>query len=43
MFKAINLEIRFLLELVILIGYWGFHFDSNVNRYILIKYNQGID
>ncbi|MGG3280114.1 YrdB family protein [Paenibacillus solani] len=32
MFKAINLAVRFLLELVILfaLGYWGFHFDSNL-------------
>lgn len=32
MFKVINLVIRFLLELVILfaLGYWGFHYDSNL-------------
>lgn len=32
MFKAINLTIRFILELVILfaVSYWGFHFGSNL-------------
>ncbi|TCZ79338.1 DUF2568 domain-containing protein [Paenibacillus albiflavus] len=32
MFKVFNLAIRFILELVIMfsLGYWGFHYDSNV-------------
>ncbi|WNQ08822.1 YrdB family protein [Paenibacillus aurantius] len=36
--KAINLTIRFILELVILfaLGYWGFHYDSEFIIQILL-------